>query len=169
MTLHLPTALTRVLTAAALCSACAAHASPEDWQAVAASCHPLNTTSFSAAVFNNQNSGAIRANAGDGTLKYLCNVLDSFASSVTLNWTHFRLQAADPVGGTVGAQLFSKSKATGATALIATVTSVAGGLQTTTVPVPQLNFDLNGYFVVINMVRQPVATPSAHMVSLTLQ
>jgi hypothetical protein len=170
MSLRLPAALTRGLTAAALCTAFAAHAAPEDWQAVAASCQPTNTTSFSQAVFNFQNNGAIRANAGDGQLKYVCNVLDSFASSLTVNWNTFRLQYADPVGGAVQAQLFSKNKTTGAVALVATVGSPAGaGIQTNAVALPvALNFDLNGYFVVITLTRQPAATPAAHMVSLNL-
>lgn len=158
------------LTAVALCTAFAAHAAPEDWQAVAASCQPTNTTSFSQAVINFQNSGAIRANTGDGQLRFVCNVLDSFASSVTVNWNNFRLQAFDPVGGAVQAQLFQKSKLTSLTALVATVSSLPGGVvqsNAVALPVP-LNFDLNGYFVVITINRQAGTQPAAHMVSLNL-
>lgn len=164
-------ALSRTLAAAALCAVGAAHAAPEDWQAVAASCTPTTPSALSGATLNASNNGAIRANTGDGTLKYVCNVLDSYVSSVTVNWTRFRLQALDPVGGAVGAQLYAKNKTTGAVTLVATVVAnvPVANVQNYAVPIPALNFDAFAYHVVITLNRQAAAQPAAHMVSLTLQ
>lgn len=169
MNFHLPAAFVRSFAALALCSAFAAQAAPEDWQTVAASCQPTSTNALSQAVINPGNNGSIRANAGDGQLKYVCNVLDSFATSTTLNWFKFRLQAVDPVGGSVGAQLYAKDKTTGAVTLVATVVAGASpNIQNLSVPVPALHFDNFAYHVVITINRLPGGQPAAHMVSLTL-
>lgn len=139
----------------------------DDWQHVAAACAPSNLPALSMVLINTSN-GSIRANnPNSGTVRYTCNVLDSFATSVTV-WNFLTLQYLDTVGGRVMATLYAKSKATGAAVVIANVVSpAAGGIANVSVAVPNLNFAVNAYYVVITL-QQPSANnpPQAHMVSL---
>jgi hypothetical protein len=139
----------------------------DDWQHVAAACAPSTLSALSMVQINTSN-GSIRANnPNSGTVRYTCNVLDSFATSVP-TWNYLTLQYQDTVGGRVVATLYAKSKATGAAVVMAIVASPAvGGIANVSVPLPGLDFAANAHYVVITL-QQPTANnpPQAHMVSL---
>lgn len=139
----------------------------DDWQHVAAACAPSTLSALSMVQINTSN-GSIRANnPNSGTVRYTCNVLDSFATSVPA-WNYLTLQYQDVAGGRVVATLYAKSKVTGLAAVIANVVSPAVvGIANVTVPVPGLDFSANAYYVVITL-QMPTANnpPQAHMVSL---
>lgn len=138
----------------------------DDWQHVAAACTPSSLPALSMVQINTFN-GSIRANNPNaGTVRYTCNVLDSFATSVTA-WNYLTLQYLDTAGGRVVATLYSKNKVTGAAAAIASVASpAAGAIANVSVAVPALNFAVNGYYVVITLLPAVNNPPQAHMVSL---
>ncbi|MEK8034682.1 hypothetical protein AACH06_28020 [Ideonella sp. DXS29W] len=155
------------LSMAAMLSAGSARAQfVDDWQHVAAACAPSSLPALSMVQINTAN-GSIRANnPSSGTVRYTCNVLDSFATSVT-TWNYLTLQYLDTVGGRVVATLYAKNKVTGAAAVVASVASpAAGAIANVSVPVPALNFAVNGYYVVITLVPATNQPPQAHMVSL---
>ncbi len=160
-------ALSGLSLAATLAAGTARAQFVDDWQHVAAACTPSNLPALSMVQFNTSN-GSIRANnPNSGTVRYTCNVLDSFATSMTV-WGYLTLQYQDTVGGRVVATLYAKNKVTGAAAVIANVVSpAAGGIANVAVPVPTLNFAVNAHYVVITL-QLPSANnpPQAHMVSL---
>jgi hypothetical protein len=138
----------------------------DDWQHVAAACTPSTLPALSMVQINTTN-GSIRANNPNaGTVRYTCNVLDSFATSATV-WNDLTLQYLDVAGGNVVATLYSKNKVTGATAMVANVTSAAAGaIANVSAPIPALNFAVNAYYVVITLLPSSINPPVAHMVKL---
>jgi hypothetical protein len=159
-------ALSALTLAGALSAGTAQAQFIDDWQHVATACTPSNLAALNLVQFVVPN-GYLRANNPNaGTVRYTCNVLDSFASAVP-TWNYLTLQYVDTVGGRVIATLYAKSKATGAVAVMANVASpAAAGINNVSIAVPALNFAANSHYVVITM--QPAANnpPQAHMVQL---
>lgn len=157
-------------TAVALLGLCAAPAHAqvpsEDWQHVATACTPASLDALRYGQFN-LSTGYIRAvNTDVGTLEYTCNVLDSFASTLP-TWNHLVLQYRDLLGGRVRATLYQKSKVSGAAFPVASVlSSPAPGMNSVDVPIPQLNFALYGYYVVLSLNPTAGSAPQVHMVQL---
>jgi hypothetical protein len=164
-----PARLARTLATCALVAASAgAHAAfIDDWQSAASACTPINASTLGTATIPTSGAYVRAPLAPAARLVYVCNVLDSFASAVP-TWNYLQLQYLDPVGGAVRAQLFQKSKATGAVVLLATAVSAAAvPITTATVPVPAMNFATNSYHVVITLTPQTSTQVQAHMVTLT--
>lgn len=165
-TLTRPLAATAVALLGLVGSAAQAQVPIEDWQHVATACTPASLNALRYGQFN-LSTGYIRAvNTDVGTLEYTCNVLDSFASYLPA-WNHLVLQYRDTAGGRVRATLYQKNKVSGAAAPVATVLSTpAAGMNNVDVPIPQLNFSLYGYYVVLSLTPGAVSAPQVHMVQL---
>ncbi len=164
---RLARALYTSLLLTSLASTGAQAATIDDWQSAASACTPIRSSTLSTA-FIPTNGAYVRAPlAPAAPLVYVCNVLDSFATAVP-TWKYMQLQYLDLIGGAVHAQLFQKSKATGAVVLLASAVSAAAGLiSTVTVPVPAMNFAANSYHVVITLTPQTSTQVQAHMMTLT--
>lgn len=154
------------LPLAATLAAPSAFAQAENWQHVATACTPSTLNALRWAQFNTA-GGYIRANNPNaGTLHYTCNVLDSYATFVPV-WNWMILQFRDFAGGRVQAVLYSKNKATGATAVVAGVVSPASaGVANVPVALPALNFAVNGYYVDLIITSSQNNPPEVHMVQL---
>jgi hypothetical protein len=158
----------RLALLAALTTLCAAaHAQSDDWQHVAADCKPATFSALQLGQFDAAR-GLIRApmGAGNPKLQYTCNVLDRYDGFLPF-WTTMELQAFDPVGGSVVATLYGKSKATGVSVALLNVSSPAAGVVTNTpVALPALDFSANAYHVVLTLTPRANVQPSAHMLKM---
>jgi hypothetical protein len=158
-----------VLPLAALIAAPAAQAQAiDDWQHTVPACSPDGLNSLRFAQINAP-AGYVRANNPDaGVLRFTCNVLDSFATSVPL-WNRLVLQYRDAAGGRIMATLYEKSKLTGASVAVANAISTASGaINNVAVPAPAMNFGLNTYYIVVSIQGAVQNPPQAHTVMLTM-
>lgn len=158
-----------LLPLAALLAAPAAQAQAvDDWQHTVPACAPDSLNSLRFAQINAP-AGFVRANNPDGgEIHFTCNVLDSFAATLS-TWNRLVLQYRDVAGGRVTARLYAKSKVTGASVLVSTVVSLpSAAINNVSVAVPMLNFAVDTHYIVVSIQGAAQNPPQAHTVMLNV-